>query len=215
MTSMSDHIQRENERLLSCFRKEGVQIRILNKKDGYQKWWEKAAMWLVRLFNRSVDDFITVFFDGQEARIYWSASGSFRDWSINDHAVFRHECVHVLQAMRISRSRLGALLFSLAYLFLLPAVWTMRAKFEREAYTESARTLLQYGVAPRDLDKTMDRWARYFYGSDYLFMDPISGGGFRPGKSLRQSILNGELSPLNGPLREIGFTPNLPPKETR
>lgn len=81
----------------------------------------------------------------------------------NGPRVLRHERVHLEQF------RAHPIWFPLSYLLLLPAGFTMRARWEFEAYVESMRAELEEtgGIA----DDTIDRIARQFTGPDYLYMD--------------------------------------------
>lgn len=201
-------IEESNNQLIAAFASKGIQIRILNKSDGYRKWWERIVMRLARLFNPDVDSFITVFTSGKEARIYWSAGRPFSATSIFDHATLRHEAVHVLQAMRLGKL-FGPFLFALLYLFALPAVFTMRAKYEQEAYLETLRVYQEYGVSHVQKIRAMDRWAKLFRDSSYFWMDPVWGGGFRRGSDLRAQILY-HGAPGPSPLEAIGYKPLAP-----
>ena len=93
-------------------------------------------------------------------------------WSGHSEAsrciILRHERVHLRQA-----ARLGWLAFSLAYLFCWPAVKTMRARFEREAYEESLRAMAEcFGVAHIDKESTREGLVDLFTGPAYFWMWP-------------------------------------------
>lgn len=77
--------------------------------------------------------------------------------------VLRHERVHLEQFRR------HPFWFPVSYLLLPPALVTMRARWELEAYVESMRAELDRtgGVS----DETIDHIAARFTGPDYLFMD--------------------------------------------
>ena len=64
------------------------------------------------------------------------------------------------------------LLFAACYIFVLPFVWTYRAKFEREAYLQTL--LVEHELHGRIPEKRMEHNARWladtFGGSTYLFM---------------------------------------------
>lgn len=83
--------------------------------------------------------------------------------------ILRHERAHLEQMRRCGLGSfwLGCVLWSFSYLFLLPALWTLRARWEREAYAETVR-------AHALLDRALDQeWlARQFTTSAYFWMWP-------------------------------------------
>lgn len=78
-------------------------------------------------------------------------------------AVLRHEAVHLEQFRR------HPLWFPLSYLLVAPAGWTMRARWEMQAYMETMRAELE--ETGSIADSTIDHIARRFTGPDYFFMD--------------------------------------------
>jgi hypothetical protein len=76
-----------------------------------------------------------------------------------------HEAKHVEQYEK------GGLWFMFAYIFLLPAIWTMRAKYEYEGYYETLVCI--YHRRGRIPDYDLEWIASQFTGSAYLFMDPF------------------------------------------
>jgi hypothetical protein len=64
--------------------------------------------------------------------------------------------------------------FAFGYLFLLPAFWTLRAKFEYEAYRHEFSVMADLGVLnPKNAAEVqrMTDWAgRMFSGADYFWM---------------------------------------------
>jgi hypothetical protein len=77
--------------------------------------------------------------------------------------VLRHERVHLDQFRR------HPVWFPLSYLFVAPALVTMRARWELEAYVETMRDELE--VTGDVSDATLDEIERRFTGPDYLYMD--------------------------------------------
>ena len=202
--------EQETARLFHRMEEEGVKVRVLNRQDGYEKWWERVAFSVARVFNKKVETGLAaVLYDGKEARVYLPLGSEADHQSLSFHALMRHECVHVLQARRIARGRLGAFLFALGYLLCLPAVWTLRARWETEAYLESARTWILAGAGSRHLEWLCDRWALLFRSSAYLFMDPKGAGGFAPDGKYRTLVIDKRLRP-ESTLNEIGFFPRHP-----
>lgn len=79
----------------------------------------------------------------------------------------RHERIHMRQARKYTRP-----LFSFMYLFLLPSVWTFRAKFEMEAYEETMRSLSKFcghGTLNDELKASM---VKHFTSAEYFWMKP-------------------------------------------
>lgn len=96
--------------------------------------------------------------------------------SNSKYKTLRHEMIHVRQFHCWPLGRwawpINHLLMSLCYLLVLPVFWTMRAKFEREGYTQSLLTEFElYGPFS---DVQMEREARWladtFGGSSYAWM---------------------------------------------
>lgn len=84
------------------------------------------------------------------------------------YRTLRHERVHMRDARRTA-----VMLFVFSYLFLLPAVLTMRSYWEFRGYVETMRVELEDTGAISD--GTIEHIARRFTGSDYLFMCPFPG----------------------------------------
>ena len=81
------------------------------------------------------------------------------------YATLRHEAVHLRDARRFP------ILFQLSYLFLLPAVLTLRAVWEWRAYHETMRVHIElHGDIP---DTLLEHIQGRFTGPDYLFMCPF------------------------------------------
>jgi hypothetical protein len=77
--------------------------------------------------------------------------------------VLRHERVHLEQFRR------HPVWFGVSYLLVAPALVTMRARWEMEAYVETMRAELEETGAIADA--TLDAIERRFTGPDYLYMD--------------------------------------------
>jgi len=92
------------------------------------------------------------------------------------YVVLRHELIHIRQFHRFPFGRqlwlLNYLLMPFCYLLLLPFVWTMRAGFEREGYTQTL--LACYELDGTISDTQMEHRARWmamvFGGSAYAWM---------------------------------------------
>ncbi len=118
---------------------------------------------LVRPFNRRyLDGYTTVMF----GNVYFPS----REWceAVGPTALYRilrHEAVHLRDARR------WPVLFHLSYLFGAPAILTARAFWEARAYAESLRVSMELDGDITDAE--LERIARAFTGSDYLFMCPF------------------------------------------
>ena len=81
------------------------------------------------------------------------------------YATLRHEAVHLRDARRFP------IVFQLSYLFLFPAVLTLRAVWEWRAYLETMRVHIElHGDIP---DTLLAHIQGRFTGPDYLFMCPF------------------------------------------
>lgn len=88
---------------------------------------------------------------------YWSADTKYK--------LYRHEFIHLLDAKKFW------LFFSLSYLFLLPAVLTMRAFWELRGYTQS---LISFYEIDGDIsDDDIDWITSQFTSGLYLWMWPF------------------------------------------
>ena len=84
------------------------------------------------------------------------------------YGVLRHERVHMRDCFRT-----GVLPFALSYVFLLPAVLTMRSVWEMRGYAETMRVELER--EGRISDETLAHVERQFTSSSYLWMCPFPG----------------------------------------
>lgn len=102
---------------------------------------------------------------------------NFDQWSSNArYATLRHEKIHVEQFNCWPLGQwawpLNYLLFSLVYLFCFPVLWTMRAKFEREGYTQTMLVNYElHGVSTESQKEAIaESLVDYFGGVFYFFM---------------------------------------------
>ena len=118
---------------------------------------------LLRPFNR---DYMTLYTTVMFGRVYFPS----RRWRARldpreVYCTLRHEAVHLRDARRFP------LFFQLSYLFLLPAVFTLRAFWEWRGYLETLRAEAEvYGEVS---DERLDTITQRFVGADYLFMFPF------------------------------------------
>ncbi|MCF6205302.1 MAG: hypothetical protein L3J47_00210 [Sulfurovum sp.] len=96
------------------------------------------------------------------------------------YAILRHEVVHLRQfrqwPFRFLDYRglrlVNALLFGVAYLLALPTLWTLRAKFEREAYTQTMLVVFEDRgeFTTRKRQALARNMGIHFGGPGYLYM---------------------------------------------
>ena len=90
------------------------------------------------------------------------------DSGYSNAALLRHERVHMRQAKKY-----GLFFYAILYLLVLPAVWTFRAKFEKEAYEESIRAWYEYGGENMFTLKRKDHLIKQFTSGAYGWMCPF------------------------------------------
>lgn len=88
---------------------------------------------------------------------------------LNRAITLRHEGVHLRQAekMGLGCFWLGWVIWSFAYIFLLPAGWTLRGFWEKEAYTETIRCCQKYNLS---IDR--EKMINLFTSEQYFWMWP-------------------------------------------
>jgi hypothetical protein len=88
---------------------------------------------------------------------------------ISKEIILSHEAKHMEQ-----RTNAGMLVFSFLYLLALPAVFTMRSVYEKEAYEVSIRLTYQYC---QNLDYMKGEYKEFivsqFTGASYMWMNPF------------------------------------------
>ena len=136
------------------------------------KSWLKPVFWLLgKLTGRDYDGFTTTIF----STMYVGPTWADRD-SESKYMTLRHEKEHVRQFHCWPLGRwawpLNHLLTTLCYLFILPMVFTMRARFEREGYLQTLLVEAEItGNIPLSRMKYNARWiAETFGGPTYLYM---------------------------------------------
>jgi len=140
--------------------------------------------------------FMTSFVTTIGATVYVPDGWDKRDSKLRA-VTLRHEMVHMEQERRY-----GSLLFRLLYLFVLPGGLAFyRAKFEKEAYTESLRGLVQvYGVRVLDNDEYRDYVLHHFTSAEYFWMWPFRKSLLRwyagVVQQLREELRDGRLTLL-------------------
>lgn len=92
------------------------------------------------------------------------------------YRLLRHEMVHIEQAHEFPLGRwawpINHILWALCYILVLPFIWTLRAKFEREGYTQSLLVDFElYGPMSEIEMESKARWmSEVFSGRFYGWM---------------------------------------------
>ena len=101
----------------------------------------------------------------------------FDTWSDDrQYVLLRHETTHIRQFHEFPLGRqwwvLNHVLFAICYLLVLPVRWTMRARFEREAYYQGLLAGIEMGwyTTPASRQQLADWLAETFGGPSYLWM---------------------------------------------
>jgi hypothetical protein len=89
---------------------------------------------------------------------------------LEKYCILRHERIHMRQAARMffGYYPIGYVIFSFAYLFLLPSVFTLRAYFEKEAYQESLKCYIENKLI-YDKNQVIEQ----FMSAQYFWMFPF------------------------------------------
>lgn len=134
--------------------------------------WLAPIFWLLQKITRQdYSNFVTTIFSTMYVGSSWGT-----DSSVSKYKTLRHEMKHIDQFHRWPMGRwawpVNHVLMSIAYLLLLPVLWTFRAMFEREGYTQTL--LVEFEMNGPFSDARMEENARWmattFGGSAYLFM---------------------------------------------
>jgi len=142
-------------------------------KRSESSWFWRALWFLIGLFNkRYASSYATTIAATTFVPENFGSWSPERRWSL-----LHHEAVHVVQAyswpLGSWAGRFNIPLFSFAYLFLpLPFFYTLRAKFEREAYRESIA--VAYLLGWLGSEEARGSYIKFltdvFAGSGYLWM---------------------------------------------
>jgi hypothetical protein len=150
-------------------KKEFPRFRVKRRRDA---WWLHAAFWLLSKITRTdYSGFSTTIGSGVYVRDDWEQRTPDQKYKL-----LRHEVIHIRQIHRFPLGRwiwpLNFVIYSICYAIVLPIIWTFRAKFEREGYTQSM--LCSYELHGPFSDGKREAWARRiadtFGGSAYFFM---------------------------------------------
>lgn len=203
----------ETASLLAFMEKHGKAVEIRSKRMGYKSKWHKMLTGFV-VFLYAVSELFSKG-DGSPMRrarrrfnegyhttlgdtIYWASGSTFDPGNWRHYMVLAHECVHILD-----RRRFGAFLFGGSYVFLLPAVLTMRALWEKRAYLEELRLMNYFGLHDRAHERGVSV-EKQFRGSAYMLMEPFFGGGFGPNGEVLRKYRRGEVAFDGGVLHKAG-----------
>jgi hypothetical protein len=134
--------------------------------------WLYPLFWLLKkITRREYDTFTTTVFSTMYVGPAWE------DKTPNEkYKTLRHEMKHIRQFHEFPLPRflwpVNHLLMALCYILVLPILLTMRAKFEREAYTQTM--LVEFELRGAFSERKMEDWARWmaetFGSAMYLLM---------------------------------------------
>ena len=137
-----------------------------------RKSWLRPIFWLLsKVTRRSYSTFTTTIFSTMYAADDWDMRTSDRKYR-----TLRHEKMHIQQFHCWPLGRwawpVNHLLTAIAYISILPVLLTLRARFEREGYTQTL--LAEFELHGPFSDAIMElraRWlTRTFGGSTYVWM---------------------------------------------
>lgn len=171
MSSRFDHIVKDMEREFSTFRLKPKHSSLLMKAiyHGLGMRW-----WCPQFLTHYTTVILSVIYMPQD--LIGTAEG---------YRVLRHERVHMRDCWRS-----GVLPFALSYLFLLPAVFTLRAHWEMRGYAETMR--VEQEETGDISDETLDHIQQQFTGTAYFWMCPFPGYVRRWLERIRRDILSEE-----------------------
>lgn len=151
---------------ISSIEKEFSGFKILPKKDSVLCKVLNAILWVLT-FGKT--EFMTRYHTVLGKTIYTSPNWTETSW-LHRWIVVRHEGVHLRQAKRMGLGLFwfGWVIWSLAYLFLLPSVWTLRSRWEKEAYAETIRCSQRFEVGV-----SRERIIQQFTSAQYFWMWPF------------------------------------------
>lgn len=149
------------DHLLNYCDEHGIEIR--SKDDSAKNWYHAFILWLGTIF---VTDFMVRFGTTIQKAIYMPSGEGIDKESLQRPALYcliRHEIIHAIDYAR------HPIWYKVTYVILLPALFTMRAFWERRGYTAGlvARDELGYML---DEYATADWLSRVFTSSNYFWM---------------------------------------------
>lgn len=178
--------------LLDYMNKNFPEIKIAYKDEGVKNLLMYVILLYVKIMNLFIKDYEYKFMNN-----YTNVSGNYiyfssrhkhpvSEYNMNydTYLILRHEIIHLIQNKR-------NIFFKFNYLFLLPCVFTMRSKYEYEAYEEQMVAIFElYNVIS---DTTLERIASNFYGSMYFWMYPFKEKILSRLKETRKEIYKGKI----------------------
>jgi hypothetical protein len=142
-----------------------------NVKPRRSSWLGPVFWLLAKITGRDYGTFTTTIFSTMYVGETWEKKSS-----DDRYRTLRHEKMHIRQFHSFPFGRwawpVNHLITAICYLIVLPARWTMRARFEREGYTQSllSKYELEGALSAMQMEKNA-RWiAETFGGSTYFFM---------------------------------------------
>lgn len=186
----------ESRKLIQAMRDSGVPVYVHEKRlAGFQVWWERVIMWVGNLvMKEGLRNATQVFYD----RVYLAESLRLVDPPSEDHAkkvysTLLHECTHILQVERLRRffrwRWLAYLVWATCYAFALPAVFTLRARWEAEAYEDGYAPYVRTS-SDAVLRRLVEHAEKLFKSPLYFWMDPFNAGGFKRSSARAKRIMS-------------------------
>lgn len=159
---------------LAAAQKEWPRLKVVSKEDSLLM---NLLAWVLKNILRTGDDFMSRFITTVGFTIYVPAKWT-RMSDLDRFFMLEHELVHVHQMTTLVFPRwlwpANMVLFAIAYTLLLPAFWTMRAKFEREAYTRQISLEVEHGrfdpTDPAQVQWMLNWLVPLFSGPSYFWM---------------------------------------------
>jgi len=190
--------------LLFYLDKNFPEVKIAYKDEPYKNNLMYLIYFFVCLFDLFIKDYKFKFQNNYTTAcgnyIYFSSRSKHPVSEFNmrkdTYTILRHEIVHLIQQKR-------DFFYYFNYLFVLPFVFTMRSKYEYEAYEE--QLVASYELYGSISDDYLDSIAKNFYGSMYLWMYPFKEKILARLKVSRSLIQSGQKRSLYLRLSEQKF----------
>lgn len=149
------------QRLLVKLQEEFPKVRICPRS---RLWWARV---LDRTLLKGSGSFATTLYQTIAVPDDFAAWNEFEKYEL-----LRHERQHLLQFKRWGGGwfPLGFVIVGILYLLVLPTMFTMRAYFEMDAYTQSAVAMIQEGEDEWERQWFIAWMQKTFTGKEYVWM---------------------------------------------
>lgn len=175
----------------------------VKKRD---KSWLRPIFWLLQKVTRQdYSSFTTTIFSTMYVGSDWD-----KDPDADRYKTLRHEKQHIKQFHCFPLGRrlwpVNHVVMAFCYVLLLPVIWTFRAKFEREGYTQTL--LVQHELHGELTERQMEHnsaWmAKTFGGSAYFFMWRKKAA-YAWAMNVQRKINSGTISNPNDRIEELSL----------